>query len=127
MNEIEEQWERLRLTEYEALTIELGDNISEDLNFKGERSLGGNVWMERSISQALIESTMAKMWRISKRAKFQEVGMNTFVMIFANQADKQRILDGRPWLFEIQLFVILQFDGYTPSQRMNFKRERFWV
>lgn len=41
--------------------------------------------MQRNISKVVIESTMAKVWRISKRAQFQEVGSYIFDMVFANK------------------------------------------
>ncbi|KAF5454463.1 hypothetical protein F2P56_024125 [Juglans regia] len=127
MNDLAKRWECLKLTEKESQLVDLDDEISEELKNKGECSLVGKIWMERNISKGVIETTMAKVWRISRKALFQEVGTNKFVITFANQADKQRILDGRPWLFDNQLFVILPLDGFIPPQQMDFSRERFWV
>lgn len=54
---------------------------------------------------------MANIWRISKRAIFQVVDKNVFVITFATHADKARILEGKPWLFDNSLFVIIPYDG----------------
>lgn len=70
---------------------------------------------------------MAKIWTISRRAKFHEVGPNIFVVEFANQKDKQRIMEERPWLFDNHLYLLLTFDGFTPPHKMLFNTKRFWV
>ncbi|KAF5472196.1 hypothetical protein F2P56_004583 [Juglans regia] len=127
MNELEKRWESMKLTEEESKCIDLDDEIPEELKNKEDCSLVGKVWVERSISRMVIENTMAKVWRISRKAQFQEVGTNMFVMTFANQADKLRILQGRPWLFDNQMFVIMQLNGSIPPQKMDFSRERMWI
>lgn len=127
MNELEKKWENMKLMEEETKCIDLDDEIAEELKNKEDCSLVGKVWVERSIGKLVIETTMAKVWRISRKAQFQKVGTNIFVTTFANQADKQCILHGRPWLFDNQIFVIMQLDGSIPPQKMDFSRERLWV
>ncbi|KAG6640182.1 hypothetical protein CIPAW_10G155200 [Carya illinoinensis] len=95
MNEIEERWGKLRLTEQEASDIVIGDEASEELHIKAECSVVGKVWMEQKLSAMVVENTMGKVWRISRRAKFQEVGANIFAIQFANEADKMRVMNGR--------------------------------
>lgn len=58
MNELEEDWKNFHLIEEGALGIEIGDEVLEELNYKGERRLVGKVCVERSISQEVIESTL---------------------------------------------------------------------
>ncbi|XP_042958149.1 uncharacterized protein LOC122293721 [Carya illinoinensis] len=127
MNEIEERWGRLRLTEEEASDIVIGEEVLEDLQKKAECSVVGKIWLDRRVSAAVVENTMGKVWRISRRAKFQEVGANIFAIQFANEADKMRVMDGRPWLFDSHLFIILPFNGLIPPQRMDFSKERMWI
>ncbi|XP_042974650.1 uncharacterized protein LOC122306284 [Carya illinoinensis] len=50
MNDIEERWERLKLIEEEALNIELGDDILEEQNYKGDLSLVGKFLQVKAIS-----------------------------------------------------------------------------
>ncbi|XP_035539649.1 uncharacterized protein LOC118344020 [Juglans regia] len=50
-----------------------------------------------------------------------------FVISFENQKDRERVLEGKPWLFDNQLFVLKLFDGLTPPRKMNFDFEEFWV
>lgn len=82
MNEIEKPWRKLRLTEEEAsdiyiyiyIHIVVGDEALEDLQRKAECSVVGKIWMDRKLSATVVENTMGKVWRISRKAKFQEVG-----------------------------------------------------
>ncbi|XP_042964509.1 uncharacterized protein LOC122298706 [Carya illinoinensis] len=127
MNELEENWRRMRLTEEEGQGIDIEDELPDDLFEKEERSLVGRVCIERSISQEVIESTLAKIWRISRRAKFLEVCPNTFVITFANLADKIRVWEGRPWLFDNHLLVMKLYDGLRPPHKMDFSQKKMWV
>lgn len=78
MENLEVQWDKLRLMDEEKLNVELDDDIPEEIRTKGERSLVGKLWMERKISLGVIESTMAKIWKLSRAAKFLEVGEERF-------------------------------------------------
>ena len=78
----------------------------------------GKVWIERKLNKGVIESVMAKIWRISRRARFHVVGPNTFVVEFDSVIDRQRIMEGRPWLFDDHLFVLRDYDGCVPPHKM---------
>lgn len=46
MNEIEDRWEKLKLTEEEAQNIDFDDDESEELKYKQGLSLVGKISME---------------------------------------------------------------------------------
>ncbi|XP_042983285.1 uncharacterized protein LOC122312689 [Carya illinoinensis] len=127
MEEIEEKWQHLRLLEDEEQAITFDEDVGEELKHKRECSLVGKFCMDRNVSKEVLENTMKKVWRISRPAKFQEVGTNVFTISFANIADKQRVWSGRPWLFDYHLFVLKPLDENIPPQKMKFLQERFWV
>ncbi|XP_042968999.1 uncharacterized protein LOC122301670 [Carya illinoinensis] len=87
----------------------------------------GKVCSMRPISKEVLGSTMARIWRINKAAQFIEVSRNVFVIVFENQVDMQKVWNGRPWLFDNQLFVLKEFEGYTPLHCVNFDYECLWV
>ncbi|KAF5458959.1 hypothetical protein F2P56_022951 [Juglans regia] len=70
---------------------------------------------------------MTKIWRISKRAVFQEVEKNVFVVTFETHADKNRILEGMPWLFDNVLFPLRPYDGRLQPTQIKFESEIFWL
>lgn len=41
--------------------------------------------------------------------------------------DKNRVLTGKPWLFDTYLFSLKLFDGCTPAVQMVFDSEAFWI
>lgn len=91
MNDLEEKWERFCLTEEEGEATIIDDVVSEEILFKEDCTLVGKICMERNIGREVLEATMMKVWRVSKPAKFVDLGGNMFTITFANQADKQRV------------------------------------
>lgn len=65
------------------------------------------------IRKDLVRLMMDKVWRVSKPMEFHEIEGNYFVITFANQSDRNRVLDGCPWLFDNLLFMMKMFDGMT--------------
>ncbi|XP_042988612.1 uncharacterized protein LOC122316143 [Carya illinoinensis] len=127
MEDLEEKWKELKLREEEKMVIEIDDEVPRDLLMKEQRTLLEKFCSNRLISKEVVESTLAKVWRISKQAQFTEVSPNIFAIVFDNIADKQKVWSGRPWLFDNQLILLKEFDGFTPLKQVNFNSESFWV
>lgn len=81
---------------------------------KGDHSIIGRLYMDCFFGKEVLGTTMAKIWKISKPAMFQECGQNMFVITFATHAKKEKVLAGRPWLFDNCLLVLKIFDGFMP-------------
>lgn len=101
--------------------------VEEEVQRKGDHSLIGKVCGDRVVGKDLISSMMGKIWRISKKAVFQEVEKNIFVVTFATHADKDRILDEHLWLFDNMLFPLRPYDGRLQSAQIKFESKVFWV
>ncbi|XP_042973518.1 uncharacterized protein LOC122304969 [Carya illinoinensis] len=127
MDELENRWNKLRLSEEEEVVLDLPFGEAEDVQRKGERSLIGRICLDRVVGKEIVSHSMGKIWRISQRAEFQEVAKNTFVLTFATHADKDRILEGRPWLFDNGLFALRQYDSTVQPSQITFESEVFWV
>lgn len=70
----------------------------------------------------VIEAAMGKVWHLSSKATFREVGANVFIISFKMLADKHRVENGRPWLFNNCMFIIEAFDGIMQPRAMMFDR-----
>ncbi|XP_040987678.1 uncharacterized protein LOC121235396 [Juglans microcarpa x Juglans regia] len=127
MDKLHEMWENLQLNEEEGVAIDIEVEGIPKVLHKGDRSLISKIWSDRQIGKNIIETTMAKVWRLSKPAIFIEMGKNIFVITFATHADKNRVMSGRPWFFDGQMFVLKVFDGYTPLNKMSFDDVVLWV
>ncbi|XP_042972758.1 uncharacterized protein LOC122304562 [Carya illinoinensis] len=115
MKKLQEIWENLQLNEDEWVAIDIeGDGIIEVLK-RGDRSLIGKIWSERQIGKAVVESTIT------------EMGQNIFIITFATHADKHRVENERPWLFDGNLFVMKEFDGFTTLENVSFDMAAMWV
>lgn len=55
------------------------------------------------------------------------MGVNTFIITFKTHADKLKVMDGRPWLFDSHMFILQVFDGFSQPQHWKFDREVFWI
>lgn len=75
----------------------MGDEeVTEMYNIKERRSLVGKICSDRSINRKAIQYTMRKIWRLSKVASFKEVKRNLFIITFSTEAEKQKVVYGKP-------------------------------
>lgn len=100
MDNLHNLWSNLRLSEEEDAAIVIEEDVVSEVKRKGDCSLIGKIWNDRQFGKQVVESTLTKIWSLSKLTVLREVGRNMFVVIFATHANKQRIEDGRPWLFD---------------------------
>jgi hypothetical protein len=64
-------------------------------------------------------------WKSSGNLLFKVLRDNLFLIDFAYSGDKERILVGRPWAFEGNLFIVVDFDGITPPSQFTFDKAAF--
>jgi hypothetical protein len=50
-----------------------------------------------------------------------------WLLEFANEADKRRVKDGRPWLFDRCVLFLKEMEDSTPPLQMDFTKALFWV
>ena len=50
-----------------------------------------------------------------------------FLMEFEDEGDKNKVLKGRPWIFEESLFSVENFDELSTFSEINFEQAEFWV
>lgn len=97
----------------------------EEVTRKGGLSLIGRICCDCVVGREVVPKTMEKIWRISKRASFQAVKRNVFIITFATHGDKDRILEGKPKLFDNMLFVLLPYEGSLQPGHISFQSEVF--
>lgn len=127
MEALEVQWEQFKLMEDEICKIDVDEGLSEDERIKEKRSVIGKIIVNCIIGLDIIKTTMNKIWRISRSSSFKEVGDNLFIITFATELDKQRVLDGQSWLFDNQLFVLKHLEVNSSPISTSFDLEVFWV
>ncbi|XP_042952161.1 uncharacterized protein LOC122289250 [Carya illinoinensis] len=127
MEDLESIWKRLSLNEEEneAISVRIGGSMK--LKKRGECSLIGKVCSNRTKGKDVVSATMSKIWKVSRPPVFTEIRTNVFIVTFATEGDKRRVLEGRPWLFDNLMFALKPFDGMTQPSKINFDLVSLWV
>lgn len=96
----------LPLTDKEKFGVEIAKwGASTTIN------CGCKVIADNSIN---LEALMVKVWKILGSLSISDVGKNLFVLEFQFKQDLLRVRRGCPWMIDRHLFVLKDFDGYTP-------------
>lgn len=84
-----------RNLDLEKIKTDVRVDDCDELRSSG-RSLNGKIFAARYIGKDVEK----------KKISLKEIRPNTIVKLFANCKDSDRILEGRPWLFVNNLFVM---------------------
>lgn len=92
--------------EDEELVMEVKDSISElqSLNF----CLVGHFLIDKRINFNAMKNKVASLWRLGKGMSIRELNVSKYLFHFFHQVDMNRVLDGAPWMFDNQLFLLHQ-------------------
>lgn len=126
-DELEERWARFSLTEGEQEGIVVKETDVEELEQLGERCLVGSIVADKSINKEAFRSLMTTLWKAKGEVSFKEIQDNLWLFEFTKMADKQKVMAGRPWLFDRHLVAIEDFDGTTIPTQMSFNQAAFWI
>lgn len=58
---------------------------------------------------------------------FKELHDNMWLIEFATESDKRRVLEGKPSLFDRSILVLKEVDDNVPPLHMVFTHEVLWV
>ena len=108
--------------EFEIQTTEVKGTINQ-----GQLCIIGKLLSNRIISKETIKDTFLHFWRLRKPFTFKILGENLFLIEFEEASDKDRVLEGSPWVFEGNLFLVEDFDGRTSPLEFTFDRASFRV
>jgi hypothetical protein len=120
-------WANLSLSEGEDGELEIQRTDVNGILERGQSCIVGKLLSERLVSKDTIKSKILSWWKPKKSFTFKILGGNLFLIEFEDARDKGRVLEGRPWVFEGNLFLVEDFDGHTSPAKFNFDRASFWV
>lgn len=96
MDVLKSQWKNLSLTKEECEPIKWAEEPTEEDDVKSRISLLGKLCSNRRIGKDILQTTMGKIWKISRKPIFKEINQNLFTITFGTEEDKKKILEGRP-------------------------------
>lgn len=123
MDTLEDKWKYLTLIEVEGEEITINEQeIAAEIKI-GENSIIGRVLIERSVNKDVSRNEMLRAWKLTKSFNIVEIKPNLYIFSFENREDKEKVIKGRPWLFDFHLLAIQAFDGSIPPSKMKFKQK----
>lgn len=120
-------WGNFSLSEEESVGVEVPVLALEGLVNRGQSCLVGKLVADHVVSKDIIKSKLIRGWKPTGSIKFTVLGENLFLVDFVNVWDKSRVLEGRPWIFEGNLFSVEEFNGLTPPTQIDFSKAEFWI
>ena len=125
--DLAKQWERFNLLDVETEEVEAPDATLEPLVDRGTACAVGKLLADRTVGKEILKTPMIRAWHPTGWVSFKTLGPNLFLIEFEHEWDKTRILEGRPWKFDSDLFSMADFDGRTPPSELEFEKVAFWV
>ncbi|XP_038699544.1 uncharacterized protein LOC119996822 [Tripterygium wilfordii] len=107
--------------------LHLGEEDLEPSTKQGELSLLGRLHHVRNITGEILSNTMKGIWKLRQHPSFRDLGGNLYAIVFDNEVDKLKIMEGRPWLFDRHLLVLQEMQSSVPVREIPFDDEVFWV
>lgn len=120
-------WGKFSLSESKFTGVDFLEEDAEEIVEKGKSCLVGKLMANRIIGKDIIRAKLIRGWKPTGRMTFKVMGDNLFLLEFEQHWDKVRVLEGRPWIFEGQLFAVQDFDGLLSPEEMGFEYAAFWV
>lgn len=85
-----------------------------------QRSLIEKIHAAKVANFTSFRNTLSVMWSSVGSFKIRELGVNLYQFVFANQEDKQRILNGKAWAFDSQFLILKPL-----TKNIDFLNESF--
>ena len=126
-DELPRLWGSLSLSEVECDELEIRNQTWEVGAHQGKTCVVGKLIADHLVSKEVIRNTLLCGWKPSIMPDFKVLGDNLFLVDFASEQDKQRVLEVRPRVFEGNLFAIEDFDGLMASSKYLFDKATFCV
>ncbi|GLT62155.1 hypothetical protein SLA2020_348130 [Shorea laevis] len=125
--ELDELCGRLTLSEGEKEGIQIEEGEISVMRDKVARSLVGRLGTDKKINREAFRILMLRLWKPTGTVIFKEVQDHLWIIEFSDGNDKDKVLSGRPWLFDRSLLVLHDFDGITPPSQISFSHSPFWI
>jgi hypothetical protein len=125
--DLNRMWGSFSLSEVEGEEMEIKNHAWEVGAIRGKTCLVGKLIADHLVSKEIILTSLLRGWKPSKTPTFTVLGDNLFLVEFADESYKISVLEGRPWVFEGNLFVVEDYDRLTTPSDFQFDKAAFWV
>uniref|UniRef100_A0A7N2LI42 DUF4283 domain-containing protein n=1 Tax=Quercus lobata TaxID=97700 RepID=A0A7N2LI42_QUELO len=127
MEEIENRWRKLSLSETEGRKVDLSKE-----NKQTKAVLAAKFLTRRAVNIKAVTRTFQPIWRTRRNFDVTSTGNNLVLIAFELEADVEKVLQGEPWTFDRHLVVLqrgiddaIQYDlRISVSQEVIPKKEQ---
>ncbi|XP_027184311.1 uncharacterized protein LOC113782635 [Coffea eugenioides] len=125
--ELEEVHKKFNLSDKEAAGIQIeGDDAFQGVE-ECQLSIIGKVIGDKVANVTGIKRFSSNVWIFAKNVKVVEIGVNLFQFIFMNQYDMDRVLNGRPWVYDNLPLVVIPWKEGVEMDAKAFSQAWIWV
>ena len=124
MEDITGRWANLTLNTKETDAVDLEPH---DVELDNSKVLVVKFFTKRRPNMEAITRTLRSMWRSGGAFEIRELGSNTALLLFEDEADVQRILLQGPWTFDKYLIGVFRPGNDVAVEDAIFDRASFWV
>ena len=113
---LEGLWQKLTLTEEdEGVVIADGDGDDDDFEINGSLCLIGTLLSLRPFNFEALKNTMIGLWKPIKGLHMRDMGNDILLFQFNYVVDKMKVVEGCPWFFDRNLFILQDYEGNIQS------------
>jgi hypothetical protein len=123
---VSEMMGRLRLTAVETEAVVLDDGV-DDAPVHSPWALVGKVLAPNTLHISTIAAALRPAWGNPRGLLLNPAGENRFVAEFASKADKNRVLDGPPWVVGKHAVLLKEFNIDLKPKDMVFNGMKVWA
>ena len=122
MENLEEAWTRLSLSEHEGEVFNFENQVC-----RKEYTLAVKFFMKLALNIEVVACTLKPLWRTKQDFEIQDMGNHILLFVFENELDANRVLLGEPWSFDKYLVVLCTYEDDSFLRRLRFDTAKFWV
>ncbi|MCH81958.1 hypothetical protein A2U01_0002752 [Trifolium medium] len=90
-------------------------------------SILGKIITDKPIHASSIQNGLENIWGAPQGLKIQELGGKLLQFFMTDPADKDRILQGNPWIFRNSWLVVKPWDRDTDLHDVDFDHVPIWI
>ena len=109
--ELEVLWQKLRVTEEEEESVNLGRDSTKAAQERAKNCLVMKVLSRKGVMLGALRKNFRMLWKLNKSMRILVVEDEMFLVEFDDDQDKRRVLEMSLWHYEKQLVLLQEFDG----------------
>ena len=127
VEELEVLWQKLRVTEEEEESVNLGRDCTKAAQERAKNCLVMKVLSRKGVMLGALRKNFRMLWKLNKSMRILVVEDEMFLVEFDDDQDKRRVLEMSLWHYEKQLVLLQEFDGERDPKDIVLRWSPFWV